>query len=169
MDHFTEIRPKDIDNNIFKMIGSDWMLVSAGDRTGFNTMTASWGGFGILWHKNVCFIFIRPQRYTYEFIEKYDIFSLSFFSEDYRDVLKICGSCSGRDVDKIRKTGITPIYTDSGGIYFSEARTVMECRKIYYQDINPQNFLDAQIEENYPGKDYHRMYIGEILSCYVSR
>lgn len=131
-------------------------------------MTASWGGLGILWHKNICSIFIRPQRYTYEFIEMSDTFTLSFFDNNHRDVLKYCGSHSGREVDKVAETGITPVFSEDGGVYFQEAKLVLECRKLYYQDIIPGNFLDESINENYPKEDYHRMYFGEIIGCYQS-
>jgi len=166
MADFNIIKPKEIEENVFKLIGSDWMLVSAGSLDSFNTMTASWGGMGILWHMNVCFMFIRPQRYTYEFIEGSEIFTLSFFTDEYRDVLKLCGSTSGRNVDKVAETEITPVQGDNGGIYFNESKLVLECKKIYYQDIEPDNFIEMEIEDIYPEKDYHRVYVGEILACY---
>lgn len=162
---FREIQPNTINANVFKLIASDWMLVTAGTRESFNTMTANWGGLGYLWNKNVCFCFIRPPRYTYDFVEKTSIFTLTFFEEKYRDILKFCGAKSGRDVDKIKETGLVPVYSDSGAIYFEQARLVLECKKIYFQDITPNNFLDSVIPSFYPKKDYHRMYIGEIIRC----
>ncbi len=165
MKNFNSIEPGQINDNTFRLIGTDWMLITAGAKDSFNTMTASWGGMGVLWDKNVCFIFIRPHRYTYEFAEKNDLFTLSFFEEKHRDILKFCGSNSGRNVDKISKTGLTVVETGSGSVAFNEARIVIECRKIYYQDINPSNFIDPGIEKKYPTQDYHRMYIGEIISC----
>jgi len=164
---FKEIRPEEIGDNTFKLIGDDWMLITAGNLKKFNTMTASWGGFGILWHKKVCFCVVRPQRYTYKFMEEADTFTLSFFDDKYRNVLQFCGSKSGRDVDKIAATGITPVEDAEGKVYFSEARLVIECKKIYFQDLNPEHFLDPDIHKNYPAKDYHRMYIGEITRCLV--
>ena len=165
MEDFRTISPGEIEDNAFKTIGSDWMLVTAGSRESFNTMTAAWGGMGFLWNKNVCFIFIRPQRYTYGFIEKSETFTLSFFDEEYRKILQFCGTKSGRDVDKVAETGITPLESERGSIYFSESRLIIECRKIYFQDIDPANFLEPAIADNYPGDDYHRMYVGEVLSC----
>ena len=165
MKKFKEIKPSEIGENAFKLIGTDWMLITAGSTSSFNAMTASWGGIGVLWHKNVCTIYVRPQRYTYEFLEKNDNFTLSFFSEKYKDALKLCGSKSGRDSDKIKEAGITPVETENGSVFFQEASLVIECRKIYYLDIDPENFIDPSIAENYPNKDYHRMYIGEILNC----
>jgi flavin reductase (DIM6/NTAB) family NADH-FMN oxidoreductase RutF len=159
---FEILDPLEIGDNVFKLIGQDWMLITAGTVDSLNTMTASWGGMGVLWNKNVCFCVIRPTRYTYEFMEKSDNFTLCFFTEKYRDVLNFCGTHSGRDVDKIEMTGLTPLEGSNGIVFFDEARLVIETSKIYFQDLNPENFLDDSIDGNYPKKDYHRMYIGEI-------
>ncbi|MGB9683280.1 MAG: flavin reductase family protein [bacterium] len=159
---------KDLVINPFTLIGEDWMLITAGDINSFNMMTASWGGLGVLWRKDVAFCFIRPTRYTYNFINRGDFFTLSFFSEEYREALNICGSYSGREVDKVKLTGLTPIEDrDHNTVFFDEARLVFICKKIYYQDINPENFIDKGIGEHYPLKDYHRMFIGEILKALV--
>ncbi len=167
MKNFRKIETENMKGNPFKLVGNDWMLVTAGNETHWNTMTASWGGFGVLWHKNVCFSFVRPQRYTYEFMENSDFFTLSFFSEDYREALKLCGTKSGRDIDKAREAGLTATVTPEKSIAFEEASLVVECKKIYFQDIDPAFFLDKEIESNYPEQDYHRMYIGEVLGCFV--
>ncbi|MDO8683686.1 MAG: flavin reductase family protein [Armatimonadota bacterium] len=162
---FKSIRPEDISDNAFKLIGSDWMLITAGAPQACNTMTASWGGFGVLWNKKICWCVIRPVRYTYQFVEKADNFTLSFFEEKYRDSLNLCGSKSGRDLNKIAAAGLTPVAGSlTGATYFDEARMVIECRKIYFQDIDPKHFLDPSIDDNYPNKDYHRMYIGEVVN-----
>lgn len=167
MKRFTTMQPVEIHENVFKLIGSDWMLVTAGVMKNFNTMTASWGGLGVLWHKNICTIYIRPQRFTYEFLEKYQNFTLSFFTPEYKDALTICGTMSGRDKNKVAEAGLTPVETAHGSVIFAEASLVMECRKIYYLDIDPANFIDPGIADNYPQKDYHRMYFGEIIGCYT--
>ena len=159
------IEPESIEENIFDFIGKDWFLVTAGTEKSFNTMTAGWGGLGVLWNKKVCFIYIRPTRYTFEFLEKNETFTLSFFGSEHRKTLNYCGSHSGRDVDKAKETGLTPGITENGSVYFSEARLVIECKKIYTQDLDPGAFLDPGIEKNYPQKDYHRLYVGEILQC----
>jgi flavin reductase (DIM6/NTAB) family NADH-FMN oxidoreductase RutF len=140
IDDFEILNPLEIDKNIFQLIGQDWMLITAGNMDSFNTMTASRGGMGVLWNKNVCFCVVRPTRYTYNFMEKSDYFTLSFFEEKFRDVLNFCGTHSGRNVNKIEKTGLTPEEGSKGG-----------------------PFLDDSIEDNYPKKDYHRLYIGEII------
>ncbi|MHB1000660.1 MAG: flavin reductase family protein [Armatimonadota bacterium] len=165
---FKKIDPSEIKDNTFKLVGSDWMLITAGPKDAYNTMTASWGGFGVLWSKNICWCVIRPQRYTYEFMEKADSFTLSFFTEEYRDALMVCGSKSGRDIDKAAETGLTPASGSiEGTTAFKEACMVIECKKSYYQDLQPQNFLDPDIDKNYPQKDYHRMYFGEVINCWV--
>jgi flavin reductase (DIM6/NTAB) family NADH-FMN oxidoreductase RutF len=140
------------------------MLLSAGNVNDFNTMTASWGGAGFLWNRPVCTVYVRPQRFTYSFIEKNDCFTLSFFDEKYRDALKLCGAKSGRDTDKVKESGLTVLQSDNKSIYFAEARLMIECRKIYYQDIDPDNFIDDSIKSNYMKNDYHRMYIGEVIN-----
>ncbi len=162
MNSFREIAPTEIRDNPIQLIGQEWMLVTAGTPGRFNTMTASWGGLGARWFKPVCFCFIRPQRHTYGFMEAGDAFTLSFFEERYKPQLNFCGSRSGRDTDKVRECGLTPVDAANGSVYFGEARLVLECRKLYFQDLEPANFLDDAIMKNYPGKDFHRMYVGEI-------
>jgi flavin reductase (DIM6/NTAB) family NADH-FMN oxidoreductase RutF len=159
-------------------IGTGWMLISAGDgaagKSGWNTMTASWGGMGVLWGRDVAFMFIRPSRFTYHFANTSSLFSLSFFDESRREALNICGAKSGRDIDKAAEAGLTPIAFGSsygkasGAIGFKEAQEIIVCRKLYTHDFDPAQFLDApSIEASYNGKDYHRMFIGEILTLLV--
>ncbi|MDR1862723.1 MAG: flavin reductase [Treponema sp.] len=150
-------------------IGTGWMLITAGDGAGWNTMTASWGGLGVLWGRDVAFMFIRPSRFTYQFANSSPLFSLSFFDESHRNALNICGAKSGRDIDKAAEAGLTPIvFGVTGAIGFKEAREIIVCRKLYTHDFDPAQFLDpTSIEKNYGGKDYHRMFIGEILSLLV--
>ena len=109
---------KDLSENFFEVIGKEWMLVTAGNKDHFNTMTASWGGIGFLWNKPVVYVFIRPERYTFEFIEKSEYFTLSFLGEENRAIHKICGSKSGREVDKVKETGLKPVITEKGNILF---------------------------------------------------
>jgi len=161
---FVKISPQDIKDNPFEAVGENWMLVTAGSLGSYNTMTASWGGMGVLWNKNIAFCVVRPTRYTYEFIEKAETFTLSFFSEKYRTALNFCGTHSGRNCDKAMETGLTAAETENGSVFFNEARLVLECRKIYFDDINPGNFIDPGIDRHYPKKDYHRMYVGEIIN-----
>jgi len=162
---FNEISVYDIQDNPFKLIADDWMLVTAGNLQKFNTMTAAWGTLGELWEKKVAFCFVRPTRHTYGFMENTDIFTLSFFDEKYREILEYCGHHSGRKVDKIAKTGLTPLEWEGKAVYFQQARLVLICKKVYMQDLDPALFLDPVIHDAYPKKDYHRMYVGEIIRC----
>lgn len=158
---------KELKGNAVSLFDDKWCLITAGSGEDYNTMTASWGAMGELWNKDVCFCFIRPQRYTYEFTEKNELFTLSFFGEEYRKALAFCGRNSGRDFDKAKETGLTPMEID-GSVSFEESEIVIVLRKVAYQDIKPEGFVDETIDEkNYPEKDYHRMYIGEVVSCYV--
>ncbi len=152
---------RDVKENLVKMIADDWALVSAGDGENQNTMTISWGGVGELWGKDVVFAFIRPQRYTKEFIDKSDCFTVSFFDEKYKDALKLCGTKSGRDCDKFALAGLTPLY-DGAAVYPAEAKLVLKCRKIAVQKMENSGFIDESIESNYKSGDYHYIYVGEI-------
>jgi len=162
---FKPLNPYDLPLNAIKLIGKDWMLITSGNVDSYNTMTASWGTMGVLWNKPVVFIFIRPQRYTFEFVEKNELFTCSFFDKKYRKALNYCGSHSGRDVDKAAETNLHPVASGLGSVTFDEAKLYFECRKIAQQDIDPNGFLSPEISGNYPAKDYHRMYIGEITFC----
>ena len=157
-----EINIRELKDNFVKMISNDWALLTAGKNDNFNTMTVSWGGIGELWNKDVCFIFVRPQRYTYEFIEKNDYFSLSFFGGEHKKELGVCGSKSGRDIDKIAETGFLPI--DLGeAVGFEQAKVNIVLKKLAYQDMKPDGFIDETIMNNYANNDFHRIYVGEIV------
>ena len=149
-----------------KIWAKQWMLLTTGDfnKGHFNTMTVGWGSFGTMWNKPFAQVVVRPTRYTYEFIEQYETFTLCAFPKSYQKSLQILGTESGRDGDKIAKAGITPIaahHVDAPG--FAEAELIVECRKIYWDDLNPEQFLEPSIEDNYPLKDYHRIYFGKII------
>ena len=164
---FSEIHPDKMEENAFHLIGKQWMLITAGSKDQFNTMTASWGGLGFLWNAPVAIIFLRPQRFTYRFVEESDCFTLSFFESQYKDILNYCGSHSGKDVDKVKNSGLIPVYEESGCVYFEQAKLVLLCEKIYFNDIDPAHFIDRSIQRNYPDHDYHRMYIGKVLKCLI--
>jgi flavin reductase (DIM6/NTAB) family NADH-FMN oxidoreductase RutF len=164
---FNKIEPTNLTDNFIKTIGNEWMLITAGTPEKFNTMTASWGAMGVLWNKHIAICFIRPIRYTFAFANENEIFTLSFFTAKERKILNYCGSNSGRNVDKIAKTGLIPLLTGNGGITYEQARLCIECRKIYYDDLKPEHFLNPAIDKlNYPEKSYHRFFIGEIIGCY---
>lgn len=165
--NFTVISPAEMNDNVFKLIGNDWMLISASDGTAVNTMTASWGTAGILWNKPVCICFIRPQRYTYEIAERTDRLSFSILDESYRKALSYCGSHSGREGDKFAACGLTAAYAEDGTPYVAESRMVLLCRKLYADDLREGCFLDPSLLANYKAKDYHRFYVCEIEKILV--
>lgn len=168
LNSFTRIKPEDIQDNIFKLIGKDWMLITAGNLQRYNTMTASWGFMGILWNKPIAVCFIRPQRFTLEFVEKSPYYTLSFFSDEYHKALQFCGDNSGRDHDKAKETGLIPIRTSLNNITFSQARLVLECKKLYSGSIKEENFVMKElINKNYPQKDFHRYFFGEVINSYL--
>ena len=167
MNQFYEITPEQLEKNPFTMIGKEWMLIGAEDGGRVNAMTASWGGVGVLWNKNVSFCFIRPQRFTRQLVDSADRFSLTFFDENYRDTLGYFGRVSGRDEDKIKTAGLTVDYAE-GAPYFKEGNLIIICKKIYTGDIRPENILLPEIDEKmYPEKDYHKVYIGEIIKVFM--
>ncbi len=144
-----------------------WFLLTAGENAPgrFNSMTVSWGSMGVIWHRPFVMVVVRPQRYTREFMERYDTFSLCSFDKSRRPALDMLGRRSGRDSDKMAECGLTPIgLSHIACPGFEEARLILECRKIYFDDLNPEHFLADYIAPNYQG-DYHRMYFGEVLAA----
>lgn len=144
-----------------------WLLLTVGDfaQKRFNTMTVGWGSLGTMWNKPFVQIVVRPGRYTHEFTEEFDTFTLSVLPEDRRQALQILGTKSGRDGDKIAEAGLTPIASSAvASPGFDEAELILECRKVYKQLMDPAGFLDPEIDTNYPAKDYHTVYFGEIVT-----
>lgn len=160
-----EIQASELSFNPFTKIGEEWMLVTAGDEQGCNTMTASWGGLGVMWGKPVAYVFIRPQRYTKEFIDRSDRFTLSFYDESKRGVLKICGAKSGRDFNKVKELSLNPVYVD-GTTTFAEADLTFVCKKLYAQELSADCALGEDVTKHYPANDYHTMYVAEIIKAY---
>lgn len=159
---YRSISLREVEGNLVRRIASQWMLVAAGDQNGYNMMTASWGGAGEMWGADVAAAVVRPSRYTYEFLERSDYFTLSFFDETWKErVHSVCGSQSGRDIDKVQATGLTPIF-DQPSVRFAQAELTLCLRKIYVSDINPQNFVDPTIAKWYENGDYHRLYVGAV-------
>lgn len=157
-----EISMESLSINPFTRIGREWMLITAGDETKYNTMTASWGGLGFLWNKPVSYIFVRPQRYTKEFIDAQEHYSLCFFDASWRSMLNVCGTKSGRDIDKAAETGITPVFFEAAP-YFSEANLVLICRKHFCQPMQTDAFLTKELLPRfYPDNDLHTIYVGEV-------
>lgn len=168
---FTAVSPYEIENAC-RLIGKDWMLITAGNMTPdslsstsaeASAMTASWGCMGVLWNKPVAIAFIRPQRHTYTLTETHDRLSLAFFDESYREALRYFGTKSGRDGDKFAATGLTrACHPTLGTPYPAQARLVLFCRKLYVDDLKKANFLDPAMLAHYEANDFHRFYVCEI-------
>lgn len=160
--------------NPMTMIAGEWMLVTAGTKeTGYNTMTASWGHLGSIWGhgggKPTSVIFVRPQRYTKEFVDREEYYTLSFFPEQYKKALGYLGSHSGRDGDKVAHAGLTPVFGEKS-TWFREAKLVLVCRKLYRAPIVEEGFLDKEVlEDAYPHRDFHDMYVGEIVEAWMDK
>jgi len=150
--------------DVIELIGKQWMLVTAGTIESYNTMTASWGGIGVLWNKPVAFVFVRPERYTHEFIEREGRLTLSFYSEEFRNALQICGTRSGRDIDKARETGLSPAELQPGAVTFEQARLTIVGRKLFKSSMQEANFLDKDILSTCYGAKggLHDIYVVEI-------
>lgn len=168
MREFKEITPEQFVHSPFKLLDKEWMLITAGNEEKVNTMTASWGGFGVLWNKNVAYVFIRPTRYTKEFVDQSGTLSLSFFDATYKKQMGYLGRVSGRDVNKINESGLTVVKAEDGTPYFQEANITLFCKKLYAQELRPDCFVEEGLDEkNYPQKDYHTMYVVEIDRIFV--
>ncbi|WP_321330816.1 DUF4468 domain-containing protein [uncultured Bacteroides sp.] len=164
---YKQIAPNKIPGNIIKMLSEDWMLITAGNNEKFNMMTASWGGLGVLFDKPVMFCFINPTRYTYQLMETNDTYTLTFYTEAYRSALNYCGTNSGKNTDKVKGSGLTPITTPTGSKAFAEAWLIIECRKLVSQSLTPEAVSNKNIKEQWTGKQMHKMFIGEIINVWV--
>ena len=162
-----EINIKDVNENFIKMIGDDWYLIGAINDASSNMMCASWGMIGNLWNKPVMNVYVRPSRYTYEFIEKAETFSCSFFDESYRKELTFCGRNSGRNLDKAKECAFDCETIENAPV-FNQAKLTIICRKIASYDIHSSQFIDKSIQNNYKNNDYHRVYTGEILKVLIN-
>ncbi|HBU13125.1 MAG TPA: flavin reductase [Clostridiales bacterium] len=164
---FKEITTKEFGGNAFSMIGRDWMLITAEKDGVANTMTAQWGGMGYMWGKDVVYAVIRPQRYTKGFVDAAKRFSLSFLPEEHKKTMTYLGTVSGRDEDKIKKSGLTLAYAD-GVPYFAQSDTVITAKTLYAQEMAGQCFTDAPLAGQwYPEKDFHTLYIAEVEKMLV--
>ena len=158
---------KELKDNVFSLIGDEWMLITAGTAERCNTMTASWGGLGIMWGEPAATVYIRPQRYTKEFVDREEYFTLSFFGPEYKKELALCGARSGRELDKVKECGFTVACGEGGAPYFEQARLVLVCKKLYAQELDA-DAMPADIKEKwYPERDYHTMYLGRIVEAYT--
>ncbi len=160
---FQSIQPERLNQNVFSAIGEQWMLITAGSGERCNTMTASWGGLGVIWGAPAATCYIRPQRYTKEFVDREEYFTLSFFDGAWREQLALCGAKSGREVDKVKACGFTVLHAACGAPYFEQAQLVLVCRKQLAQPLDPERIPPDVRRRWYPQEDYHTMYIGQIL------
>lgn len=163
------IEPGLIKDNFIEIIGKEWMLIAAGNKEKFNMMTASWGGVGVLWNKPVVFVVIRPERYTREFVEQEGHFTISFLGETHKKAHAVCGSKSGRDIDKVAATGLTPFFTEKGNPGFQESRLTLECKTLYTAKMEKDHFQDPSIHDlwyNEQKGNLHNVYVAEIISAW---
>ena len=168
MKNYREMLPEEFDRSPFRLIGKDWLLITAPDSTkesGANAMTASWGGLGVLWNTPVATVYVRPQRYTYGLLENCERFSLCVLGSEYKKTLAFCGSQSGRDYDKLKECGLETEKID-GVPVISDARVIMVCKKLYADDLKEDKFIDTEHLSHYNG-DFHRFYILEIEKILV--
>ena len=170
--NFKKIDINDYKTNVFVDFKNTWALATAGTLEDHNTLTIGWGSLGVLWRKNVCTIYVRGSRHTYNYLEKSDYFTVSFYDKDIKENfegLRIYGTLSGRDNNKDELTRFTPIKID-GGISYSQANTIIVCKKIYADEFKPNLFLDDGVKEFYEktkeDPTYHHYYIGEIIGIY---
>ena len=171
-----EINIKELQVNPFNLFGKDWMALTAGtEKNGFNTMTVAWGHLGSIWergnHHNclpTAICYVRPSRYTKKYMDKEEYFTLSHFAPKYKKTLGYLGSHSGRNEDKIKATGLTPVFSDES-TYFAEADLVFICRRLYQAPLLETGYVDkGLIDFNYPDRDFHEVYVGEIVKVLVS-
>ncbi len=167
---FKEIGWEEINDNAIQMIGKDWMLISAGNAEDYNMMTASWGTLGWLWEKPVSTIYVRPQRHTHNYTEREEYYTLTFYDDPDKEVLRLMGTVSGQNFDKMNYDELTPIVTPNGSIAFKEAWLVIECKKLYNYVLKEEEFNDTTLmNEMYPERDFHTVYIGEITGVWMKK
>ncbi len=148
--------------DIFEQFDKKWALLTAGTKDSFNTMTISWGGLGTLWNKPVVTAYVRTSRYTHDFMDDNEYFTVSFYPEDYKKVLGVLGSKSGRDMDKMHESGLTP-KTVGDSMTFAEAELTLVCRKLFKQQLEVSNIPEDIAAAYYTGDAPHDMYIGEVV------
>jgi len=153
---------------VFSVFGANNALLTAGNQSGCNTMTIGWCQLGRVWNQPTCTVFVRPERYTYQFMESGDYFTVSVLPLSYQKTMALCGTKSGRDLDKIKECGLTVCYGAGDAPFFDEAEWVLVCRKLYAQDLTADCVLDGgRILPSYGVKGgWHRMYVGEVVEAY---
>ncbi len=150
-------------SDIFSLFDKKWALLTAGNESRFNMMTISWGALGTVWGKPAATVYVRSSRYTHDFMDANDLFTVSFYPEQYKPVLGVLGSKSGRDMDKMKNSGLTPIKAGDS-VSFEEAEITLVCRKIFMQTLDPAKLPENIAKALYDGQAAHDMYIGEVLN-----
>jgi len=168
MSKLVDVRLEEVVFSPFQLVRFEWLVITAGDQSSFNSMTACWGSFGHLWDEfHICTIYVRPTRHTFGFLERHMRFSVQVFSERYKEQVLFLGRHSGRDVNKVEKIGLTPNFEYEDCMYYEEADLVFFCDKLYSQDIKPELFSNHRArswyQSNYPEHGHHRMYVGGIF------
>lgn len=163
------VDPSTLKPEVYQAFGTQYALLTAGDRDGCNTMTIGWCQLGRLWNQPVCTVYVRPERYTYEFTEKHDYFTVSVMPLEAKQTMVFCGSKSGRDVDKIKECGLTLCYGKEDAPFFDDAELVLVCKKLYQQDLDPAGVLEEERIMPFYGESggWHRMYVGRVEEAYL--
>ena len=165
-----EVNVKELAMDVVDLWMNQWLLLTAGTLEDCNMMTVAWGSIGCMWSKPFAQVVVRPHRYTHGYMEQSDSFTLCAFPDEHRKDLQTLGTFSGRDGDKLSKTGLTLKKSKRvSAPAYHEAKLILECQKIYYQDMDPGGFVDKTIRDNYPANDYHRIYYGEILAAFCEK
>ena len=146
--------------DILSVFDKKWALLTAGNGESFNTMTISWGGLGTIWGKPVATVYVRTSRYTHDFMDANEFFTVRFYPEECRQILGVLGSKSGRDMDKMKESGLTPVQA-GGSMSFKEAEVTQVCRKLFRQQLDVANMPEDVAKAMYEGQAPHDMYIGE--------
>ena len=150
---------QDFQTHPFTKFDKEWALLTAGVKDDFNSMTISWGGMGTLWHKPVVFLFVKPVRYTYEFVERHDEITVSFYDKQYRKALSLFGSKSGRDMDKAKAAGLTPKVLENG-VTYEEAKETLICKKLTMQKLDKSAFPKEALQ-------FYQLKGEELAHCLV--
>lgn len=171
---FTEIKANEITEDVFKLVGEDFTVITSGNESDYNSMLAGWGGWGVLFNKPSTWCFLRANRYTLEYIKKEHTYTMAYFDEPYKDQIMIFGTQSGRDSDKMKESALHPIATPSGSMAFKEAKLIIECKLTEITTVSPEDFFTVEgkefVSEAYrEARDYHKIVFGEIVSVWQAK
>ena len=171
---FKQVDPAVATGNVFKLVGQDFTVITAGTELNYNSMTASWGGWGILFNEPTTWCMLRANRYTLEYIRKENLYTMCYFDDVYKDQVMLFGSASGRDSDKMKRHTLTPVETPERAIAYKEAKLILECELVEVTTVHPDDFLTADsrtfITEAYAeAHDYHKLVFGKIIGMWVKK